>query len=97
MLLLIYVILASVCIYRFVIKKLEEFNDEIRKIKDEQYFHMNKCDGITELKDDMSDLTNKFYMLQNFYNKRMNIVYKDIYVLKNHMGDVQLPSFDIEG
>jgi hypothetical protein len=72
-----------------------EIHEELEKIKKEHYFNINSNDDsvsnchnkIKVLKMDMSELTKQLYNLRNFYNKRMNVVYKDIYDLKHNLGE----------
>lgn len=96
--------------YKHFVAKVQTICEDIQKMKDEHYSTTNSTDSnmlifkeesdnkLQMLKVDMIELENKFYNLQNFYNKRINVVYKDIYNIKKNLNDDEMKSalFDLQ-
>ncbi len=96
-----YFLLCIPIVYYIINRKINKIVKEIHEIKKEYYFSLRKSDNtvsinkvnydkkIEEIRIDFIELKEKFDKLNNFYNKRMNIIYKDIYNLKSITKDIQ--------
>ena len=89
------IILLSIIIYRYMKIMRKDLNnlkgDHDSLIESNDYNHLQLDAKIDTINDNYYEFTesikSKFNIQQNFYNSRLNNIYKDIYVLKSIMLD----------